>query len=111
MQRPLHRKLDQLFEAHPEIEVRKNCNVDLALVDRSTGKAKAIFEVKTSGALSAQLYTAFGQLAYYQHRFGNAATKLYLVLPVDTVSEFRAVSSSRRPTLASSLAKLEISRG
>lgn len=86
----LHRKLDQLFEAHPEIEVRKNCNVDLALVDRSTGKAKAIFEVKTSGVLSAQLYTAFGQLAYYQHRFGNAATKLYLVLPVDTVSEFRA---------------------
>lgn len=86
----LHRKLSELVEGHSELEVRKNCNVDLALVDRATGKAKAIFEIKTSGSLSAQLYTAFGQLAYYHHRFGSAGTKLYLVLPASTASDFTA---------------------
>ncbi|MGV8180326.1 hypothetical protein [Pseudomonas aeruginosa] len=86
----LHRRLSELVGSNPEVEVRKNCHIDLALVDPATGKAKAIFEVKTSGSLSAQLYTAYGQLAYYQHRFGGAATKLYLVLPANTDSEFKA---------------------
>ncbi|MFP3422883.1 hypothetical protein R0K19_26295, partial [Bacillus sp. SIMBA_161] len=51
---------------------------------------KAIFEVKTSASMSGQLFTAFGQLAYYKHRFGNAKTKLFLVLPTSTESEFEA---------------------
>jgi hypothetical protein len=82
--------LSELVEGHSELEVRKNCNVDLALVDRATGKATAIFEVKTSGSLPTQLYTVFGQLAYYQHRLGSAGTKLYLVLPASTASDFTA---------------------
>ena len=82
--------MSEIVEGYSELEVRKNCNVDLALVDRATGKAKAIFEVKTSGSLSPQLYTAFGQLAYYHHRFGSAGTKLYLVLPASTASDFSA---------------------
>ncbi|WP_432219504.1 hypothetical protein ACREYJ_12555 [Pseudomonas kribbensis] len=86
----LQRKLAELVEGHSELEVLKNRNIDLALVDRGTGKAKAIFEVKTSASLSTQLYSAFGQLAYYHHRFGIAATKLFLVLPESTVSEFTA---------------------
>lgn len=85
----LHRKLDELVEGHAELWVGKH-RVDLALVDRASDKAKAIFEVKTSGSMSAQLYTAFGQLAYYQHRFGNADTKLFLVLPANAASDFAA---------------------
>jgi len=49
-----------------------------------------IFEVKTSASMSTQLYTAFGQLAYYRHCFGSADTKLILVLPASTASDFAA---------------------
>ncbi|WP_225903927.1 hypothetical protein [Pseudomonas shirazica] len=85
----LHRKLDELVEGHPELKVGKH-QVDLALVDKATEKAKVIFEVKTSASMSAQLYTAFGQLAYYKHRYGEANTKLILVLPTGTASDFAA---------------------
>ncbi len=86
---PLHRRLDELVQGHPKLKVGKH-RVDLALVDQATDKAKAIFEVKTSASMSAQLFTAFGQLAYYKHRFGNAKTKLFLVLPTSTASDFEA---------------------
>ncbi|WP_248487907.1 hypothetical protein [Pseudomonas sp. CYM-20-01] len=85
----LHRKLDELVEGHSELKVGKH-QVDLALVDKATDKAKVIFEVKTSDSMSAQLYTAFGQLAYYRHRFGSAETKLFLVLPASIASDFAA---------------------
>lgn len=85
----LHRKLDEFVEGHSELKVGKH-QVDLALVDKATDKAKVIFEVKTSDSMSAQLYTAFGQLAYYRHRFGSAETKLFLVLPASTASDFAA---------------------
>ncbi|MDH4430202.1 MULTISPECIES: hypothetical protein [Pseudomonas] len=85
----LHRKLDELIDGHPELRVGKH-RVDLALVDRATDKARVIFEVKTSASMSTQLYTAVGQLAYYRHCFGNADTKLILVLPASTASDFAA---------------------
>ncbi|MDU8459291.1 hypothetical protein [Pseudomonas syringae group sp. J254-4] len=85
----LHRKLDELVEGYSELKVGKH-QVDLALVDKATDKAKVIFEVKTSDSMSAQLYTAFGQLAYYRHCFGSAETKLFLVLPTRTASDFAA---------------------
>lgn len=85
----LHRKLDELVDGHPELRVGKH-RVDLALVDRATDKARVIFEVKTSASMSTQLYTAFGQLAYYRHCFGSADTKLILVLPASTASDFAA---------------------
>lgn len=85
----LHRRLAELVQGHPKLKVGKH-RVDLALVDQATDKAKAIFEVKTSASMSAQLFTAFGQLAYYKHRFGNAKTKLFLVLPTSTASDFEA---------------------
>lgn len=83
----LHRKLDDLVKENSDLKVGKN-RVDLALVSRATEKAKVIFEVKTSSAMSAQLYAGFGQLAYYRHRFGDADTKLILVLPASTASDF-----------------------
>ena len=83
----LHRKLDELVDGHPELRVGKH-RVDLALVNRTTDKARVIFEVKTSASMSTQLYTAFGQLAYYRHCFGSADTKLILVLPASTASDF-----------------------
>ncbi|MCP2141277.1 hypothetical protein [Pseudomonas poae] len=86
----LHRKLKELAGGSVAVKVLKNRNIDLALVDRNTGKARAIFEVKTSASLSAQLYTAFGQLSYYQHRFGTEDTERYLVLPAHTASDFTA---------------------
>ncbi|POP76460.1 hypothetical protein [Pseudomonas syringae] len=85
----LRRKLNLFVSDHPDIEVG-NHQVDVALVDRASGKAKAIFEVKTSTSMSAQLYSGFGQLAYYKHLFGTAETKLYLVLPESTSSDFTA---------------------
>lgn len=81
----LHRRLDELVQGHPKLKVGKH-RVDLALVDQASKRAKAIFEVKTSASMSGQLFTAFGQLAYYKHRFGNAKTKLILVLPTSTAS-------------------------
>ena len=85
----LQRKLDELVQDYPNLKVGKH-RVDLALVDRASDKAKAIFEVKTSASMSAQLYTAFGQLAYYQHRFGSGDTKLFLVLPANTAADFES---------------------
>lgn len=85
----LHRKLDELVKGNSELKVGKH-RVDLALVSRATEKAKVIFEVKTSSAMSAQLYAGFGQLAYYRHRFGDVDTKLILVLPASTASDFAA---------------------
>lgn len=84
----LHRKLKELAGGSVAVKVLKNRNIDLALVDCNTGKARAIFEVKTSASLSAQLYTAFGQLSYYQHRFGTEDTERYLVLPAHTETDF-----------------------
>ncbi|POD68321.1 hypothetical protein BKM17_27250 [Pseudomonas syringae group genomosp. 3] len=83
----LRRKLNLFVADHPDLEVG-NHQVDVALVDKASGKAKAIFEVKSSASMSAQLYTGYGQLAYYKHRFGTAHTKLYLVLPESTKSDF-----------------------
>lgn len=85
----LRRKLNLLVGDHPNLKVG-NHQVDVALVDKASGKAKAIFEVKTTASMSAQLYTGFGQLAFYKHRFGTANTKLYLVLPESAHSEFTA---------------------
>lgn len=59
-----------------------NRNVDLALVDKISDRASAIFEVKTSASLGGQLYSAMGQLMYYKHRYGGVSTRLFLVLPL-----------------------------
>ena len=83
----LHRKLDELVDGHSELRVGKH-RVDLALVDRATDRARVIFEVKISASISPQLYTAYGQLACYRHCFGTADTKLILVLPASTASDF-----------------------
>lgn len=61
--------------------VLSNTNVDLAIVRKSTDKALAIFEVKTAGSMSPQLYSALGQLQYYKYKYGDESTALFLVLP------------------------------
>ncbi len=65
------------------LEIKKSKNIDAAIVRND--KALAIFEAKTSGSLSAQLYTAVGQLFYYRHRFGAADCALFLVLPESAI--------------------------
>jgi hypothetical protein len=77
----LKKRLNTIVENHPYYRVGNNLNVDVAIFDLRTEKAIAIFEVKTSASMSEQLYTAFGQLAFYKHAHGTPATKLYLVLP------------------------------
>ena len=59
----------------------KNIHVDVAIVDRISQKASAIFEIKTSALPSDQVYSAIGQMHYYKFRYGHSKTKLYLVLP------------------------------
>jgi hypothetical protein len=75
------RQLKKLVNSSPSVKVLSNKNIDVALVDAKTDLALAIFEVKTSASLSRQLYSAHGQLAYYKHRYGDATTALFLVLP------------------------------
>ncbi len=85
----LKRSLKKLVSEVAGVTVLSNRNVDVALVDTESGTALAIFEVKTSASLSAQLYSAVGQLAYYKHRYGGKDTKTYLVLPSETQSEMQ----------------------
>lgn len=85
----LNRSLKKLVSGMAGVAVLSNRNVDVALVDVDSGKAWAIFEIKTSASLSAQLYSAVGQLAYYRHRYGGKNTKTYLVLPSETRSELQ----------------------
>ncbi len=71
----LRRNLKNIVSDTPELIVLSNQNVDVALVDAKSGKALVIFEVKTSASLSAQLYSAVGQLAYYKYKHGGADTE------------------------------------
>jgi len=73
------------WSADKPFEIKRNKNVDAAIVGQK--KAIAIFEVKTSASLSAQLYTAIGQLLYYRNIYGGSKCALYLVLPDITVNQ------------------------
>jgi hypothetical protein len=66
--------------AGERFDVRSTKNIDSAIVGES-GVARAIFEVKTSGSLSDQLYKAVGQLLHYRWKRGDETTLLILVLP------------------------------
>ncbi|MFM2473058.1 hypothetical protein [Burkholderia cenocepacia] len=72
--------------AVPRFYVRRTQNIDTAIVG-SDGFARAIFEVKTSGSLSEQLYKAIGQLYHYRSKRGNERTILCLVLPEEVKSD------------------------
>ena len=64
-----------------EYNVRRNKNIDVAIIKNN--KAKAIFEVKTSTSISEQITKGIGQLFYYRHKYGDAKTNLYLIIPKD----------------------------
>jgi hypothetical protein len=60
-------------------DVLKNRSVDVAVI---SGKSvKAIFEVKTSSGFSDQLYKGIGQLLCYRQKWGDPATRVFLVIP------------------------------
>jgi len=68
--------------------VKSNKNVDLAILEGN--KLKSIFEVKTSGSFSNQLYKAIGQLFCYSFYYSskqNSSPKLFLVIPNDCYDE------------------------
>mgnify|MGYP000870985250 CR=1 FL=1 len=85
----LRRQLKRNVSGNKELIVLSNQNVDVAIVNAASGKALAIFEVKTSASLSRQLYSAVGQLAYYKHKYGTSETAIYLVLPKESFNELR----------------------
>lgn len=87
----LRRQLKKLVERVPAVDVLSNKNIDVAVVAKKSGIAVAIFEVKTSASLSAQLYTAHGQLAYYKRKYGDASTALFLVLPKEAQAEMNSL--------------------
>jgi hypothetical protein len=72
--------------ARERFKVCSTKNIDSAIVGKD-GIARAIFEVKTSGSLSDQLYKAVGQLLHYRWKRGNEDTLLSLVLPVEVTGE------------------------
>ncbi|SFI44184.1 hypothetical protein [Nitrosomonas sp. Nm34] len=73
--------LGKAIASNKSVFVTNNVHVDVAIVDKVTQRANAIFEVKTSALPSAQVYSAVGQIYYYKYRYGHSETKLYLVLP------------------------------
>ena len=78
----LARHLRGLVSAHHvNFEIRKNRNVDVAIVTKNEQKARLIFEVKTSAALSPQIYSAIGQLAFYKHAYGDEKCDVAIALP------------------------------
>lgn len=85
----LRRQLKRHVADIPSVTVLSNQNVDVALVNVNSGKALAIYEVKTSASLSSQLYSAVGQLAYYKYKYGTPDTKIYLVLPNEARGELK----------------------
>lgn len=80
----LYRNLKELIASHVGFDVHNNANIDVAIVNKKSKKAVAIFEVKTSASLSGQLYSAHGQLNYYKYKCGEDGTNLILVLPEET---------------------------
>ncbi|CAK8721267.1 MAG: hypothetical protein D3921_04470 [Candidatus Electrothrix sp. AW1] len=74
----LQRQLEKIISKRGQ-SVAKNINIDVALTENN--KAIAIFEVKTSCSLSAQLYKGIGQLLSYKHYYGKSETELFLVVP------------------------------
>jgi len=87
----LRRQLKRLVKNLPNVDVLSNKNIDVAIVDAKSGVATAIFEVKTSVSLSGQLYSAHGQLAYYKHKYGEATTALFLVLPKEAEKQMHSL--------------------
>ena len=88
----LRRQLKNLVNEFSTVNVFSNRNVDVAIVNKISGIAVAIFEVKTSASLSGQLYSAHGQLAYYKHKYGNEKTALFLVLPKDSQGQMNSLN-------------------
>ncbi|AZG13787.1 hypothetical protein [Cupriavidus pauculus] len=79
---PLCNRLSSALDAWAKgrFVVRSTKNIDSAIVG-SNGIARAIFEVKTAGSLSDQLYKALGQLLHYRWKRGDDDTLLSVVLP------------------------------
>lgn len=73
--------LRSLLKGDRSFGVKRNRNVDSAVVHLNSDVARLIFEVKTSSDFSGQLYSAIGQLFHYRHKFGDPKTHLFLVLP------------------------------
>ena len=85
MRGPLPPCPQKLVQGNRRFKVRRNGNVDAAVVDVKRDVARIIFEVKTSSILSEQLYSAIGQLFYYRHKYGDANSHLFLVLPSECI--------------------------
>ena len=79
--------LKSLLAGQSRYVVRRNKNVDIAIVDTTGDVAVAIFEIKTSSSLSTQLYKAVGQLMYYRQRYGIPVTGMFLVLPKECITD------------------------
>lgn len=77
----LFTNLESSVANHKGVFVTKNAHLDVALVEKCSDKAVAIFEVKTAALPSNQIYTAVGQLLYYRSLYGKPDSELFLVLP------------------------------
>lgn len=78
--------LEQSIAKNKKYKVTKNAHVDVAIIDKKTGIADAIFEVKTASLPSSQIYTAIGQILYYKSLYGDSNTNLYIVVPLNRKS-------------------------
>ncbi|MGF1872455.1 hypothetical protein [Photobacterium indicum] len=74
--------LEQSIIKNKKYKVTKNVHVDVAILNKKTGIADSIFEVKTASLPSNQIYTAVGQILYYKSLYGDPNTRLYIVVPL-----------------------------
>jgi len=74
-------RLAGVLEQWASSNYRVKCGqVDCALI-QDDGLAQAIFEVKSSGDFSSQVYKAVGQLLFYRWSYGTDNAPLFLVVP------------------------------
>lgn len=88
----LFRSLVGIVKSRSDLLVRKNRNVDVAIVSQTGERAAMIFEVKTSADLGSQVYSAIGQLLVYRKLHGCDACTMVLVLPQQCRKEAEKLS-------------------
>jgi len=83
----LEARLLALTHMSAQYKVCRNSEIDAALVDARTNRARAIFDVRTTLTFGATLHTAVGRLLCHRHLYGDANTLLCIVLASDAVTQ------------------------
>lgn len=93
----LMRSLKTCIGGRRDLLVLRNQNIDAAIVDSKSKRARFIFEVKTSADFRSQIYSAIGQLLVYKQKHGDSGCFLALVLPSGCLKDAATLESILSP--------------